>query len=98
MKRAPWGTVASAPGPSGLFWRRFLSLARGCPELFERLARRFQRLALPPLATRCRPGGSSCRVYPWWLDAVNKELGHGDRRQAYRVLRGVLLALRDRLT
>lgn len=33
-----------------------------------------------------------------WLDEISDELGHGDRQQAYRVLRAVLLALRDRLT
>jgi len=33
-----------------------------------------------------------------WLDQVTEELGRGDRQQAYRVLRAVLLALRDRLT
>jgi len=33
-----------------------------------------------------------------WLDQVTEELGRGDRQQAYRVLRAVLLVLRDRLT
>lgn len=33
-----------------------------------------------------------------WLDTLVAELGHGDRHQAYRILRAVLLALRDRLT
>ena len=33
-----------------------------------------------------------------WLDEINEELGRGDRQQAYRILRAVLIALRDRLT
>lgn len=33
-----------------------------------------------------------------WLDEISQELGRGDRQQAYRVLRAVLLPLRDRLT
>ena len=33
-----------------------------------------------------------------WLDELKKELGLADRHDAYRVLRAVLHALRDRLT
>lgn len=33
-----------------------------------------------------------------WLDELNNELGRNDPQQAYRILRAVLIALRDRLT
>jgi uncharacterized protein (DUF2267 family) len=33
-----------------------------------------------------------------WLEELNAELGRDDPQQAYRILRAVLLALRDRLT
>lgn len=33
-----------------------------------------------------------------WLNELNEELGRDDPQQAYRILRSVLVALRDRLT
>lgn len=33
-----------------------------------------------------------------WLNQLNQEVGRDDRQQAYRMLRAVLIALRDRLT
>lgn len=33
-----------------------------------------------------------------WLKRIGEELGHGDKQRAYHALRGVLFALRDRLS
>lgn len=33
-----------------------------------------------------------------WLDDLGQLLGAGDRQEAYRAMRGVLMALRDRMT
>lgn len=41
---------------------------------------------------------STIHVTNTWLGELDQELGRHDRHQAYRILRAVLIALRDRLT
>lgn len=41
---------------------------------------------------------SSLHTTNEWLNELNEKLGRSDRQQAYRMLRAVLMAVRDRLT
>jgi len=50
-----------------------------------------------PVAT-ITPFENTVRTSNEWLEQLNSDLGRDDRQQAYRILRAVLIALRDRMT